>query len=152
MLYPLLALVIFISSAQAQIGDWQDVEDLQSGTTILVQAEHRYPTRCVFEHATDHTLLCEQIYRSPFLEPRETSFDRTEIRQVSFEYYRQGNAARGALIGMGVGATLGAVSGDNVDARSRLGSAIIVGTIGGVFGALFARGLRTVHSKVIYRK
>ena len=80
------------------------------------------------------------------------SFDRSEIRQVSLEYYREGNAAKGALIAMGIGATLGAVSGNNGDARTRLGAAIIVGTIGGVFGSMFGRTSRTVHRKVVYQQ
>jgi len=149
--YPLLALVIFISSAQAQIGDWQNVEDIRSGLTIFVQGDRHF-ARCTFEHATDSALFCEQASRSPFFEPREIRFERTEIRRVSIEYFRDGNAAKGALVGMGVGATLGAVSGDQADGRSRLGGAIIVGTIGAVFGSMFARSFRTVHSQVIYQQ
>jgi hypothetical protein len=147
----MLALVMFVSSAQAQIGDWQEVENLSSGDTIFVQAERHF-AKCRFEYATDSTLFCEQVYRSPDVEPREVSFDRSEIRQVTLEYIREGSAAKGALIGLGAGATAGAVSLDHGDARARLGAAIIVGTIGGMFGSLFGRTSRTVHSKVIYQK
>lgn len=144
-------MAILVSSAQAQIGDWQDVQDLPSNATIFVQPEHKRIMRCTFEHATDSTLFCAIVYRSPYLSPREISFDRADVRQITVEYVHESNIARGTVIGAGVGAAAGA-SLAHGNADSRLGSAIVLGALGGLFGTIFARSLNDVHTKIIYRR
>ncbi len=150
-IYSILALVILLSSAQAQIGDWQDVQDIAANTTIFVQAEHKRLMRCTFEQATDGMLFCALVYRSPYLRPREINFNRSEVRQVLVEYVHESNIAKGTVIGAGVGAAAGA-SLTHGNADSRLGATILLGTIGAVFGTIFARSLNDVRTKIIYRK
>ncbi len=146
-----LVLVTFLSTAQAQAGSWQDVKDLYPGP-IFVEAGHRVPVRCIFRHATDTTLYCERTYRTPFSEPDQITFDREEIHRITYQYYRQGNAGKGALIGAGIGAAAGASGKDAGDASNRVVAAIIIGGIGALFGSLIGGSLRTLHTEVVYQK
>jgi hypothetical protein len=144
-------LIVFVSSAQAQVGDWQVVKDLAAGP-ILVQAVHRVPARCIFQYATDTALFCEHIYHTPFLAPYQMRFDREEIREISYQYYRGGNAVKGGLIGAGIGAAVGASGRDAGDASNRVGCAVIGGGFGALFGSLIGGNWRRVQTKVVYQK
>jgi hypothetical protein len=148
-LYPILALVMFVSSAQAQIGDWQDVEDLPPDTVISVQTGYRYPVRCMFEYATDRILFCAVAYRSRLIEPHEMRLDRSEISQVSFDNGER-NTAKGALIGGGIGAAIGASPDPGRSGYTRLGGAVLLGLIGGAVGHVIA--MDHPHYRVIYKR
>jgi hypothetical protein len=146
-----IALVIFAASAQAQVGDWEDVKDLSTGP-ILVQAGHPVPVRCIFQYATDTALFCEHVYRTPFSEPYQMTFDRKEIRQISYQYYREGHAAKGALIGAGIGAAVGAAGRDTGNASNRVGAAVVGGGFGALFGSLIGGNWRSLQTKIVYQK
>jgi hypothetical protein len=143
-----LVLVTFVSSAQAQAGNWQDVKDLYPGP-IFVEVGHRVPIRCIFQHATDTTLFCERTYRTPFSEPDQIMFDRMEIHRITYQYYRGGNALKGGLIGAGIGAAAGAAG---KDAGNRIGNAVLGGALGALFGSFIGGNWQTLHTQVVYQK
>jgi hypothetical protein len=151
-LFPILVLVIFISSAQAQIGGWQNVENLTAGTVIAVQTEYRPTARCTFEHATERTLFCALVHRARFLGPQEVILDRSEIRQIMLEVTNQRNMAKGILIGAGIGATIGAIPDPDHSGYTRLGGALLLGAIGAAIGGVVGKNHSSNHYRVIYRQ
>jgi hypothetical protein len=53
----MLVVLFFGTSAKAQTGNWQAVENLQPGRPILVKAQRDY--FCILEGANDDQLVCE---------------------------------------------------------------------------------------------
>jgi hypothetical protein len=53
----MLVVHFFGTSAKAQTGNWQAVENLQPGRPILVKAQRDY--FCILEGANDDQLVCE---------------------------------------------------------------------------------------------
>jgi hypothetical protein len=124
---------MFVSSAQAQIGDWEDVKNIPS---------------CTFDRATNRALFCTVLY-SFGIEPPELSVDRRGISQVSFDNGDR-NTAKGALIGGGIGATIGASLDPGRSGYSRLGGAFLLGGIGSVVGHVIA--MDHPHYRVVYKR
>lgn len=150
MIFFALALMFFASAAQAQVGDWQQVQNLPVGAPITVQT--RNLLNCRFEHATDEKLFCEFVFHTRFLSTsREIAFDRRRVRQVSLEFMRGRNVAIGTAMGVGIGAAVGAaVDNPQRSGYSRGGSALLGGAFGGLVGYVVARATPRVEHKVIY--
>ena len=145
-----LVVLLFASSAEAQIGDWQAVQNLKSGTRILVKAKERY--FCSFENASNDQLVCE-VPRHGTLGRRSVAILRSEITEVR----RLPNQAKAAWIGAGVGAGAGAVLGASTSKTSRGANAFFGGVAGAGLGALVG-GIVPIfqvlfhHGKVIYKR
>src|SRR6266849_2589552 len=99
-------ILVSVSIAQAQAGDWRAVESVPFGSAITVKVGHR--VRCTFLRATDDELFCERFPRGVWYGPSEIKFKRQAIQQVRLEHSDGVNTAVGAAIGGGVGAALGA--------------------------------------------
>ncbi len=143
----LLVVLMFASSAQAQTGDWQAVQNLKPGTLISVKVRHRF--LCSLEHATENELVCEvPEHRLSRLPPRIT-IPRGEVREVRLAH----NQAKDGAIGAGIGAGVGAAVGANTGTGSR-GAGASIGALGGAaIGAvvgttvpIFRRG------RIIYKR
>ena len=112
-----LVVLLFASSTEAQIGDWQAVENLKSGTRILVKATERY--FCSFEGASNDQLVCE-VPKHGSLGRATVAILRSEITEVR----RLPNQAKAAWIGAGVGAGAGAVLGASTSKNVARGQCI----------------------------
>jgi hypothetical protein len=149
MIHCMLALLILASSAQAQTGNWQAVENIKPGSRISVKAEHR--VRCIFRYATDDELVCKRIHRGLFRSaPPEIAFDRPSVREVRLEKSDEANAAVGAAIGAGVGAAAGASNGNGTLTRG--GGALLLGALGAVIGWSFGSEFHVLHGKIVYKQ
>jgi hypothetical protein len=78
----IIFVLLFGSSAQAQNGDWQAVENLKPGTRLTVKARHNI--LCIFQSATDDELVCKPL-RFLHLGPGESRFDRQSVREIRLE-------------------------------------------------------------------
>ncbi len=143
----LLVVLMFGSSAQAQTGDWQAVQNLKPGTRISVKARHRY--LCSLESATEDELVCKvPEHRLSRLPPRIT-IPRGEVREVRLAPCQAKAAWIGAGIGAGVGAAVGASTGTGSRGAGASMGALAGALVGGVVGAtvpIFRRG------KIIYKR
>jgi hypothetical protein len=144
----ILALALCTSSAQAQTGSWQAVENLSPGSVISVRAHHH--VRCVFRSATDDRLICDPLQHGPVpLGPDETIYDRQSIREVRLEHSVGANELTGAAFGAGIGAAVGASSSNG--SLTRGGSTLLVGGIGAIIGGFVGKEFSILPGKVIYR-
>jgi hypothetical protein len=146
--YPVLALLLLMSSAQAQTADWRAVEGLPPGAPISVR-DRNPRVRCIFRGATSNELVCEQHlrYRSFDLGPYQIRFDRQSIREVRLE--RPGDSAlAGAVIGGGIGAAIGA----SIAPRARGTAALFVGGIGALLGGHVGTETSIVRGPIIYKR
>jgi len=147
----ILALFILPTPTQARKpgGDWQIVKNLAPGTRISVKSKFR--DLCVFESATDTTLVCEPaLLGTAITNPIPLRFKRTKVREVRLEFSDSENGVLGAIVGGGVGAVLGAIGGGQT--YSRGGSALLVGGLGALVGGVVARNFPIRHGAVIYRR
>jgi hypothetical protein len=144
--------LLFASSAQAQTGDWQAVQNLKPGAYILVKAQHRY--RCSVERATDDELVCEgHLPRS--LRLSTLIIPRAEIQEVRILPHP--NQAKDAWIGAGIGGAAGAVAAGTTS-RTYPGVNAFFGGLGGAAGGALVGGIVPIfqvvfqHGKVIYKR
>ena len=140
--------LFFGSTAQAQTGDWQAVENLKPGTRISVKARHR--VRCIFQGATLDELTCKRSDRLFRTLSSEIVFDRQSVREVRLERSDEANAAVGAAIGAGAGAAAGASNGNGTLTRG--GGALLLGGIGAIVGWFFGADFHILHGKTIYKR
>jgi hypothetical protein len=147
-----LVLVLFASTAHAQVGDWQNVQSLPPGTPIIVQ--DRSNVRCSFQRATDQTLFCwHEFRRRSFRGPVQLVLERGRILQISLEADTPHHAAVGAVIGAGIGAlAAGLATAANRSASNPEGSAFIGGLLGGTIGWLVGKHAGPAQGEVIYRR
>lgn len=149
MIYVMLLLLVLASGAQAQIGNWRAVRNLAPGSSISVKARHRL--RCIFEDATDETLVCKRIPHGLVpIDPAEITFDRRNIREVRLERSSNANVATGAAIGVGAGAAIGASNGNGT--LTREGSALLLGSIGGIVGYFVGKEFPILLGKIVYQR
>jgi hypothetical protein len=148
----LSAALLIANAAPAQSGDWQAVKNLQPGARISVSVDRPFHTMCIFQRATDEELLCERILRGSrrVLIPPDAIYERGKIREVRLEHGDSANVATGAVIGGGVGATIGASTHNT--ALTRPGRILLLGTGGAIIGGFFGRDFPLTHGKVIYRR
>ncbi len=148
MLSSVLATLVFASSALAQTGDWQAVKELAPGTQISVKGGDFFiHNQCTFREATDDRLLCAGM--TPVVPV--LVFPRERVRQVRLERSLAARTATGALVGIGVGVTLGALGSDR-SGTTRGGRMLIGGAILGLIGGAFGRIFPIIHGPVIYRQ
>src|SRR3981189_2750793 len=142
----LLAPFLVASSAMSQTADWEAVQALRSGTKIKVTLKHG-PTfgHCFFDGASDDQLFCISG-RWPL--SRRKMYLRDDIKAVYLTH-------NGPAIGLGVGASAGAIigaAGDPVPGLGRGGTALLdAGLLGGL-GAFFGMVLDPFfHGREVYR-
>ena len=142
-----LVMLLLASNAGAQTGDWQAVKELPPGTPISVKGRDVIiRNQCTFRAANDYRLVCEGM--SPMIPP--LVYPRDQVRQVRLERSNAAKVATGALVGIGIGVTLGALGSDR-SGTTRGGRMIIGGGILGLIGGAFGRMFPVVHGPVIYR-
>ena len=148
----MLVAFLFESSARAQTGDWQAVENLKTGSYILVKAQHRY--QCSIESATDDKLVCEgHLPRS--LRLFTLIFSRSEIREVRL--LPNPNQNKDAWIGAGIGAGAGAITGASKSSVAPGANAFFGALAGAGFGALVGGSVSIFQGiaqrgKIIYKR
>jgi hypothetical protein len=99
--------VLFLgSSAHAQTGAWQAVENLRPGTHISVKTQHNYP--CLFASASEEELVCYRPRNRLLRLPATITIPRGEIREVRMEPNQAKEAWIEAAIGAGAGAAAAA--------------------------------------------
>lgn len=143
LLSTLLVPVLFLSTALAQIADWESVKALPGGTKIKVQLKHgRVLGHCYFDDATDEELAC--AVRGTFYS-RRWAYPRSNVKAV----FRAHNGMRiGVFVGAGAGALMGAATPGCCRAgRALLGGAAL-GVLGGGVGTLLDPFF---HGKAVYR-
>ena len=147
----MIVALLFQSSAQAQAGDWQAVENLKTGSHILVKAQHRY--RCSVEGVTEDNLICVgNLPHSSRLSVLK--IPRSEIREVRLlpDPDQAKDAQNGAVIGAGAGAIVAA----STNTVARGAHAFLGGLAGAGLGALVGAfvpvfQLASQRSKLIYK-
>ena len=151
----IVASLTFVSSLQAQTGDWQAVKNITPGSPTAVNAQRRY--HCDFEYATDDKLVCTVYRRRPFGSPTSSAItiSRAAIREV--RTLPDPDLDRGALIGAGIGGGTLAVAAAINGGPNRgvaaffafLAGAFVGYIVGGmvpIFQVMFQRG------KVVYKR
>jgi hypothetical protein len=147
----LLAALLVLPNAQAQMRDWRAVRDLPPGTRIMVKAEHRYP--CSFLSATEDELSCEVPENWRLSLPAQMTFSRVEIREIR----KEPNQVKDAWIGAGIGGAAGAAAAAStsrsfpgfhgfVGGLAGAGAGALVGATVPIFQVLFHGG------KLIYKR
>jgi hypothetical protein len=147
----LLAALLVLPNAQAQMRDWQAVRNLRPGTRIMVKVEHRYP--CSFLSATEDEVSCEVPQHWRLGLPAQMTFSRAEIREIR----KEPNQAKDAWIGAGIGAGAGAVAAAStsrsfpgfhgfVGGLAGAGAGALVGATVPIFQVLFHGG------KLVYKR
>jgi hypothetical protein len=143
--------LFFGCTAQAQTGDWRAVENLKSGSGILVKAQHRY--WCSLEGATDEELICE-VHQRRSLRTSTLRIPRSDIREIR----ALPNQAKDAWIGAGIGAGAGAIAA-STGSRTYKGFYAFFGGLGGAgLGAAVVGATVPVfqtifqHGKLIYKQ
>lgn|SRR5579872_176233 len=143
----LLVFTLLVSSAQAQTGDWQSVENLPLGARISVLTRHRVP--CILVRVNDDDLVCAPTPERWF-GPDTLTFQRQNIREIRLPPPDGTNELLGAAIGGGIGATVGAA---NSNCEGCGGArALIFGGILAVVGAKVAKRSPIVQGKLVYKR
>src|SRR5450432_856394 len=119
----LLVSFLCVTAAQAQSSDWSVIKQLVPGTPISVKYGRFWiHNRCVFESATDDTLVCGRIlygYSQVFIPP-EADYRRKSVREVRLEHSDASNIMLGALIGGALGGALGAARSGDTHTQARV--------------------------------
>ncbi len=149
-----LVVIALTWSARAQTGDWRTVKRLPPGTRISVKAG-RSPIHsiiCLFERASDDTLVCERVLSGSTrrVVPPEAVYERAGVREVRLERSDASNIAVGAVLGGGVGATLGATT--TRDRTARGAGALLLGIGGAALGGYLGKEFPILHGEVVYRR
>jgi hypothetical protein len=148
-----LILLLAVSTALAQTGDWQDVENLPPGAHISVQLR-RVPLHqtCYLERATDSELVCWQTSGRPLQSPisSKLTFERQSIHEVRLEHSDAANGVIGGAIGAGAGVILGASTGS--DSGGRKAGMFLFGILGFALGSAINKQIPISHGRVIYRR
>jgi len=139
-----LAALFLTSSAIAQTGDWQAVQNLPGGTPLKVKLKHGHTFgHCEFMGATDDMLRCE----FPGLRYRSAHYRRSNIKGI----YLVHNAR---AIGFGVGAVSGVIIGAAATPGPAAGRelfAVIDGTLLGGVGFFIGSAVDPFfHGKAVY--
>ncbi len=143
----LLVFTLLASSAQAQTGDWQALENLPLGARISVLTRHRMP--CILVRVNDHELICAPT-RHRWFGPDTITFDRRSIREIRLPPPDGTNELIGIAIGGGAGAALGAARLNCTGCRGA--GALIFGMIGAVMGAQVSKRSPIVQGKLVYKR
>jgi hypothetical protein len=141
----LLCVGLFLSSSQAQTGDWQAAQAIPFRSQISLKSQHGN-FRCILQKTTDTELFCEHGSLGTI------RFDRQDIRQVRLEH-PDANASLGAVIGTGLGAASGvALTKGSKDAEIRVYTPIYMGIgIGVLLGVIMSK-IPILRGKVVYRQ
>jgi len=153
-------MLLMVSASVAQTKDTPDTTGLTSENTSEIAARCRYTPEddaCRKEigptsssASSDQTLA--QIPRrmpGPPLRPRRLmAHPGPGYAPLWAAPDYNNHAAIGALIGFGLGAAAGAQV--NTDARGRVASALIVGSIGALMGAAIGHGIPSFHARRAY--
>ncbi len=109
---------------------WLNVEQLPPSQTISVLERGRtYPTSCNIDLANDSTLTCIQAV--PYSSPRRLIFPKSNITAVFTEEIKFGPSLTTALVGLGIGAGLGAGVCNEASARTILACSLLGAGVGG---------------------
>jgi hypothetical protein len=147
----LLVLLLNVSNARAQKGDWQAVKDLAPGTRISVKMSLRMI--CFIVRATEEEVVCASHLHGPVgTISYDRRYDRQRIREVRLELSEETGVAVGALVGAGAGAVVGAVAGGRGGNVTRTGGAVLAGAIGAILGGALGRDFPVVHGQVVYKR
>jgi hypothetical protein len=146
MISVVLCVGLFLSTGQAQTGDWQAVQAIPPGSQISVKTQSG-SARCVFENATDTELHCDrQVGR--YL--RSITFSRQSIRQVRLEHPVASGVA-GAVVGTGIGVGTGLALTQHSRDEMRAYAPFYLGIGCGVLFAAIMSKISPIHGKVVYR-
>jgi hypothetical protein len=144
--YLILTVFVLLPIGYAQKGNWQSVESLAPGTSISIQARHRF--HCKFLTASDDAISCEQSL-SALRVSREFAFDRTEIKQVRVEH-PTASMFLGAAIGAGAGVGYGSTGGSGT--LTKAGTEFVGGALFGFLGGVVGRETHIIPGTIIYQK
>lgn len=134
---------LFLTSTQAQTGDWQAVKDIPLGSYIAVTSLPRNAA-CYFVNATDTELFCDRG-------GLRIDFHRQNIRRVRLDH-PQKSSATWTIIGIAAGAGTGAAVGKTSnDAETRVYSPFIGALFGAIAGFIVGK-LVIMPGKVVYRR
>jgi len=154
--FSLLAAGSFLSSSQAQTGDWLAVQAIPPGSYISVKSQ-RYTVRCFFLTATDTQLLCEEhsLRKYPSGDPvvSDVNLDRQGISQVRLEHPTR-SAFLGAVICTAIGAGIASAlaNGPKPDPEAQVYYPIFFGIVSGYIGGKITGRISILHGKVVYRR
>lgn len=139
----LLAPLLLVVRAPAQLADWNAVQALRAGTKIHVTLKRgRTFGHCFFESASDNQLVCSQRAR---FDPRTVVYPRNNIKAVYLTH-------NGTAIGIGVGAGTGAVIGATRSRCCRGGNAVIdAGAFALMGGFVGMMADPFFHGRAVYR-
>jgi hypothetical protein len=108
---------------------WLNVEQLPRSQPIAALERGRtYPTSCNIDLANDTTLTC--IRAVPYSSPRRLIFPKGNITAVFIEEIQFGPSLTAALVGLGIGAGLGAGVCNEGSARTILACSLLGAGIG----------------------
>ena len=153
--FSLLAAGSFLSSSQAQTGDWLAVQAIPPGSYISVKSQ-RYTVRCFFLTATDTQLLCEEhsLRKYPSGDPvvSDVNLDRQGISQVRLEHPTR-SAFLGAVICTAIGAGIASALANGPKRTRKLRCTIqsFLGLSQDISEARFTGRISILHGKVVYR-
>lgn len=138
----------FCTNCLGQITDWKAVQQIAPGTRISVKT--RFRTLCDFVQASSDTLTCLPAHQSIGLGRQALRFERSKIRDLRFEHSDGVNMVVGGAVGAGTGAAIGAIAGGR--GYSREGTALLLGSIGGLIGGSMGQEFPIAHGKEVYRR
>lgn len=141
----LLAILLLVSVAWAQSGDWGTVQHLPGETRLKIKLKHgRTFGNCEFLGATDDALTCD--YAGPLRDVRP-EYRRDNIKAI---YLVHNARAIGFGIGAVSGAIIGAAATPGTPATRELFGVIDAGVLGGVgyFFGMIADPF--FHGKAVY--
>jgi len=142
-IFVMLVVSLFVSRAQAQIGDWRSVESLKPGSHVIVKAQHKYS--CMVEDANDDQLVCEVHLPRPF-RTITLAIPRAEVREVR----TLPNQAKDAWIGAGIGGAAGATAA-GTNSRDYPGFHAFVGGLAGAGGGALVGATIPIFQYMIQR-
>jgi hypothetical protein len=141
----LLALLLLVSNAPAQTGDWQAVKNLAGGIKLKIKLKQGHTFgHCEFMGATEDALACDY---PALLRDNRAQYRRDNIKAV---YLVHNARAIGFGIGAGAGAVIGAATTPGpVPVRGLLAlvDASILGGLGYFFGMVLDPFF---HGKAVY--
>jgi uncharacterized protein YcfJ len=143
----LAGLCTLVLPMRAQTYQWQDIEKLDSGTSISVVKRARQG--CELVKVTDLELTCDKNIGQT---TRRLVYARDQVREIRLELPERNRLIVGAIAGAAVGGLLGFVAGQQSSDPEARGYARAFGIpIGAFVGGAIGRHIHR-HGAVVYRK
>jgi hypothetical protein len=135
--------------AQPPAQDWDGIEALKPGASIRITLP-KQKILCAFDSADDDGLVC---HRRQAGVDRSISLPRSEIKLIRARN-ATGSVVAGTLIGVAVGAGIGAVVDSSIKNPNTTNNAKFtrgLSPIGGLLGALFGIATEFVPGRLLYK-